>query len=121
MTFEQFKSSTMLTPVNHLAEIFLLAGDIHATLYTGSKAMHSEILNIFKEETGKFGKFSAAQNVKITLQRRFHKYMNDSSRQKQFEMFLGLMLYKNLPSIPIFPLKVGGFIHYQYNIYSLFY
>jgi hypothetical protein len=114
MTFEQFKSSTMLTPVNHLAEIFLLAGDIHATLYTGSKAMHSEILNIFKEETGKFGKFSAAQNVKITLQRRFHNYMNDSSRQKQFEMFLGLRLYKHLPSIPIFPLKVGEFIHYQY-------
>uniref|UniRef100_A0ACD5VYM2 Uncharacterized protein n=1 Tax=Avena sativa TaxID=4498 RepID=A0ACD5VYM2_AVESA len=106
MTFEQFKSSTMLTPVNHLAEIFLLAGDIHATLYTGSKAMHSEILNIFKEETGKFGKFSAAQNVKITLQRRFHNYVNDSSRQKQFEMFLGLRLYKHLPSIPIFPLKV---------------
>lgn len=106
MTFEQFKSSTMLNPVNHLAEIFLLAGDIHATLYTGSKAMHSEILNIFKEETGKFGKFSAAQNVKITLQRRFHNYMNDSSRQKQFEMFLGLRLYKHLPSIPIFPLKV---------------
>ncbi|VAI26413.1 unnamed protein product [Triticum turgidum subsp. durum] len=106
MTFEQFKSSTMLAPVNHLAEIFLLAGDIHATLYTGSKAMHSEILNIFKEETGKFSKFSAAQNVKITLQRRFHNYMNDSSRQKQFEMFLGLRLYKHLPSIPIFPLKV---------------
>ncbi|KAI4992426.1 hypothetical protein ZWY2020_051843 [Hordeum vulgare] len=106
MTFEQFKSSTMLAPVNHLAEIFLLAGDIHATLYTGSKAMHSEILNIFKEETGKFSKFSAAQNVKITLQRRFQNYVNDSSRQKQFEMFLGLRLYKHLPSIPIFPLKV---------------
>lgn len=109
----------MLAPVNHLAEIFLLAGDIHATLYTGSKAMHSEILNIFKEETGKFSKFSAAQNVKITLQRRFHNYMNDSSRQKQFEMFLGLRLYKHLPSIPIFPLKVGKLIHYQHLIYKV--
>uniref|UniRef100_A0A0D9V0Q7 Phosphoinositide phosphatase SAC9 n=1 Tax=Leersia perrieri TaxID=77586 RepID=A0A0D9V0Q7_9ORYZ len=106
MTFDQFKGSTMLAPVNHLAELFLLAGDIHATLYTGSKAMHSEILNIFKEETGKFSKFSAAQNVKITLQRRFQNYINDSSRQKQFEMFLGLRLFKHLPSIPISPLKV---------------
>ncbi|RCV39734.1 hypothetical protein SETIT_8G246900v2 [Setaria italica] len=106
MTFDQFKGSTMLAPVNHLAELFLLAGDIHATLYTGSKAMHSEILNIFKEETGKFSKFSAVQNVKITVQRRFHNYVNDSSRQKQLEMFLGLRLYKHLPSIPIFPLKV---------------
>uniref|UniRef100_K3YQ03 Phosphoinositide phosphatase SAC9 n=1 Tax=Setaria italica TaxID=4555 RepID=K3YQ03_SETIT len=106
MTFDQFKGSTMLAPVNHLAELFLLAGDIHATLYTGSKAMHSEILNIFKEETGKFSKFSAVQNVKITVQRRFHNYVNDRSRQKQLEMFLGLRLYKHLLSIPIFPLKV---------------
>ncbi|CAL5013070.1 unnamed protein product [Urochloa decumbens] len=106
MTFDQFKGSTMLAPVNHLAELFLLAGDIHATLYTGSKAMHSEILNIFKEETGKFSKFSAVQNVKITVQRRFHNYVNDSSRQKQLEMFLGLRLYKHLPSIPMFPPKV---------------
>jgi len=114
MTFDQFKGSTMLAPVNHLAELFLLAGDIHATLYTGSKAMHSEILNIFKEETGKFSKFSAVQNVKITVQRRFHNYLNDSSRQKQLEMFLGLRLYKHLPSIPMFPLKVGKLTHYQY-------
>ncbi|KAF8722092.1 hypothetical protein HU200_022728 [Digitaria exilis] len=106
MTFDQFKGSTMLGPVNHLAELFLLAGDIHATLYTGSKAMHSEILNIFKEETGKFSKFSAVQNVRITVQRRVHNYFNDSSRQKQLEMFLGLRLYKHLPSIPMFPLKV---------------
>ncbi|KAJ1271552.1 hypothetical protein BS78_06G135800 [Paspalum vaginatum] len=106
MPFDQFKASTMLAPVNHLAELFLLAGDVHATLYTGSKAMHSEILNIFKEETGKFSKFSAVQNVRITVQRRINNVMNDSSRQKQLEMFLGLRLYKHLPSIPMFPLKV---------------
>ncbi|KAG8045417.1 hypothetical protein GUJ93_ZPchr0008g11457 [Zizania palustris] len=106
MTFDQFKGSTLLAPVNYLAELFLMAGDIHATLYTGSKAMHSEILNIFKEETGKFSKFSAAQNVKITLQRRFQNYINDSSRQKQLEMFLGLRLFKHLPSIPVSPLNV---------------
>jgi hypothetical protein len=114
MTFDRFKASTMLVPVNYLAELFLLAGDIHATLYTGSKAMHSEILNIFKEETGKFSKFSAVQNVKITVQRRYHNYLNDNSRQKQLEMFLGLRLFKHLPSIPIFPLKVCKFTRYQY-------
>lgn len=106
MTFDQFKGSTMLAPVNQLAELFLLAGDIHATLYTGSKAMHSDILNIFKEETGKFSKFSAVENVKITVLRRYQNFMNDSSRQKQLEMFLGLRLYRHLPSIPMFPLKV---------------
>ncbi|OAY64186.1 putative phosphoinositide phosphatase SAC9, partial [Ananas comosus] len=107
LTFEQFKSSTMLVPVNQLADLFLLAGDIHATLYTGSKAMHSQILNIFNEDSGgKFSKFSAAQNVKITLQRRYQNVLVDSSRQKQLEMFLGLRLFKHLPSISLHPLEV---------------
>ncbi|KAJ4765502.1 hypothetical protein LUZ62_075877 [Rhynchospora pubera] len=111
MSFDQFKASTMLGPVNYLADLFLLAGDIHATIYTGSKAMHSEILSIFNEDAGsgggRFSKFSAAQaNVKITLQRRYTNVLVDSSRQKQLEMFLGLRLFKHLPSIPIYPLKV---------------
>ncbi|KAJ1684993.1 hypothetical protein LUZ63_016383 [Rhynchospora breviuscula] len=111
MSFDQFKAPTMLGPVNYLADLFLLAGDIHATIYTGSKAMHSEILSIFNEDVGsgggRFSKFLAAQaNVKITLQRRYTNVLVDSSRQKQLEMFLGLRLFKHLPSIPIYPLKV---------------
>lgn len=106
MTFEEFKRSTILFPVSQLADLFLLAGDIHATLYTGSKAMHSQILNIFNEEAGKFKQFSAAQNMKITLQRRYKNAVVDSSRQKQLEMFLGMRLFKHLPSIPIQPLNV---------------
>ncbi|XP_052172812.1 probable phosphoinositide phosphatase SAC9 isoform X1 [Diospyros lotus] len=106
MTFEEFKRSTILSPVSQLADLFLLAGDIHATLYTGSKAMHSQILNIFNEEAGKFKQFSAAQNMKITLQRRYKNAVVDSSRQKQLEMFLGLRLFKHLPSVPIQPLHV---------------
>lgn len=69
MTFEEFKRSTILSPVSQLADIFLLAGDIHATLYTGSKAMHSQILSIFNEDAGKFKQFSAAQNMKIKIGR----------------------------------------------------
>ncbi|XP_022140904.1 probable phosphoinositide phosphatase SAC9 isoform X2 [Momordica charantia] len=106
MTFEEFKRSTILFPISQLADLFLLAGDIHATLYTGSKAMHSQILNIFNEEAGKFKQFSAAQNMKITLQRRYKNAVVDSSRQKQLEMFLGMRLFKHLPSIPIQPLNV---------------
>ncbi|KAG2727625.1 hypothetical protein I3760_01G166000 [Carya illinoinensis] len=106
MTFEEFKRSTILSPVSQLADIFLLAGDIHATLYTGSKAMHSQILSIFNEEAGKFKQFSAAQNMKITLQRRYKNAVVDSSRQKQLEMFLGMRLFKHLPSLPVQPLNV---------------
>lgn len=105
MTFEEFKSSTILSPVSQLADLFLLAGDIHATLYTGSKAMHSQILSIFNEDAGKF-KLSAAQNMKITLQRRYKNVLVDGSRQKQLEMFLGMRLFKHLPSISVQPLHV---------------
>jgi hypothetical protein len=106
MTFEEFKRSTILSPISQLSDLFLLAGDIHATLYTGSKAMHSQILSIFSEEAGKFKQFSAAQNMKITLQRRYKNAVVDSSRQRQLEMFLGLRLFKYLPSVPIHPLHV---------------
>ncbi|XP_011037364.1 PREDICTED: probable phosphoinositide phosphatase SAC9 isoform X2 [Populus euphratica] len=106
MSFEEFKSSTILSPLSQLANLFLLAGDIHATLYTGSKAMHSQILNIFNEEAGKFKQFSVAQNFQITLQRRYKNVLVDSSRQKQLEMFLGLRLFKHLPSVPVQPLNV---------------
>ncbi|XP_028782790.1 probable phosphoinositide phosphatase SAC9, partial [Neltuma alba] len=106
MTFEDFKRSTILSPVSQLADLFLLAGDIHATIYTGSKAMHSQILSIFNEDTGKFKQFSAAQNMKITLQRRYKNAVVDSSRQKQLEMFLGTRLFKHLPSISLQPLHV---------------
>ncbi|CAN0916183.1 Probable phosphoinositide phosphatase SAC9 [Linum grandiflorum] len=106
MSFDEFKRSTILSPVSLLADLFLLAGDIHATLYTGSKAMHSQILSIFNEETSKFKQLSAAQNMKITLQRRYKNAVVDSSRQKQLEMFLGMRFFKHLPSIPIQPLNV---------------
>lgn len=109
MTFEEFKRSTVLSPVCQLSDLFLLAGDIHATLYTGSKAMHSQILSIFSDEAGKFKQFSVAQNMKITLQRRYKNAVVDSSRQKQLEMFLGLRLFKHLPSMPLQPLHVCNF------------
>lgn len=106
MTFEEFKRSTILSPVSQLADLFLVAGDIHATLYTGSKAMHSQILSIFNEDGSKFKQLAAAQNVKITLQRRYKNAVVDSSRQKQLEMSLGLRLFKHLPSVSLFPLQV---------------
>lgn len=109
MTFEEFKRSTILFPISQLADLFLVAGDIHATLYTGSKAMHSQILSIFNEEAGKFKQFSAAQNMKITLQRRYKNAIVDSTRQKQLEMFLGLRLFKHLPSTMIHPLRVCNY------------
>ncbi|KAK4800521.1 hypothetical protein SAY86_021008 [Trapa natans] len=106
MKFENFKRSTILSPVSQLADLFLLAGDIHATLYTGSKAMHSQILGIFNEDAAKSKQYSVAQNLKITLQRRIKNALVDGSRQKKLEMFLGMRLFRHLPSISFQPLKV---------------
>ncbi|OAE30181.1 hypothetical protein AXG93_4295s1360 [Marchantia polymorpha subsp. ruderalis] len=105
MTVEEFRDATLPSPIAAMAELFLLAGDIHAMLYTGSKAMHSHIINIFSDEVGK-GKRSAATNMAITLQRRFLNVLMDSSRQKQLEMFLGYRLYKYFPTLPGRPLQV---------------
>ncbi|KAH9305500.1 hypothetical protein KI387_009904, partial [Taxus chinensis] len=99
MTVEQVKRTTRLAPILALADLFQLAGDIHATLYTGSKAMHSHIIHMFNDETAKYKQFSAAQNMKITLQRRYQNVVVDSTRQKQLEMLLGMRRCKYLPSV----------------------
>ncbi|KAL8150339.1 hypothetical protein V2J09_020147 [Rumex salicifolius] len=106
LSFKEFKRSTVLTPLTQLSDLFVIGGDVHATLYTGSKAMHSQILGVFSEGRGKFKQFNAAQSMKITLQRRYKNVVVDSSRQKQLEIFLGMRLFKYLPSVPLTPLHV---------------
>ncbi|XP_024545394.1 probable phosphoinositide phosphatase SAC9 isoform X1 [Selaginella moellendorffii] len=106
MTADEFKLATLGAPVSMMAELFLLAGDIHAMLYTGSKAMHSHILQIFSEDAAKAKRTGAAQNVAITLQRRYLNVLVDNTRQKQLEMFLGMHRYQHFPSIPERPIQI---------------
>ncbi|KAL2622415.1 hypothetical protein R1flu_002620 [Riccia fluitans] len=105
LSVEKFRDATLPLPIAAMAELFLAAGDIHATLYTGSKAMHSHIINIFSEEVGK-GKRSAVTNMGITLQRRFLNVLMDSSRQRQLEMYVGYRFYKYFPTLSGRPLQV---------------
>ncbi|XP_024361756.1 probable phosphoinositide phosphatase SAC9 [Physcomitrium patens] len=104
MTVEEFRDSTISLPIAQMADLFLIAGDIHAMLYTGSKAMHSHIIEIFSDEAK--SKKSTAQNLAITLQRRYRNMLVDSTRQKQLEMFLGLRHHKYFPTLPDLPLQV---------------
>lgn len=106
MSVDEFKEATIPGAIAGMAELFLIAGDIHATLYTGSKAMHSHIIQIFSDEGGKAKTLSPAQNLAITLQRRFLNVVMDSTRQKQLEMFVGLRLNKHFQSLPDQPLQV---------------
>lgn len=66
--------------------------------------MHSHIIEIFSEEAK--SKKSTAQNLAITLQRRYRNMLVDSTRQKQLEMFLGLRHHKHFPTLPDLPLQV---------------
>ncbi|KAK6914470.1 SAC domain [Dillenia turbinata] len=92
--------------VSQLADLFLLAGDIHATLYTGSEAMHSQILSIFNEETGKFKQLSVAKNMKIMIQRRIKNVVVDSSVRSSWRCFWEWKLFKHLPTVLVQPLHV---------------
>lgn len=49
MGFEEVKGATLSAPLEAMSDMFMIAGDIHASLYSGSKAMHSHILHIFSE------------------------------------------------------------------------
>eukprot|EP00850_Spirogloea_muscicola_P007483 SM000038S14296 [mRNA] locus=s38:174165:181898:+ [translate_table: standard] len=106
LSVEALKARALAAPIAALAELFLIAGDIHALLYTGSKAMHSHIIQIFSEDPAKLRRANAASNVAITLQRRYLNMVVDSSRQRQLEAFLGLALPKIFPSLALRPLEV---------------
>eukprot|EP00899_Mesostigma_viride_P024869 jgi/Mesvir1/5567/Mv15589-RA.1 len=88
-----------------LADIFQIAGDVHATLYTGSKAMHSGILHVFGENM-RSKRATVASNVAISLQRRYLNIVVDDSRQQQLEMFLGMRFRKHFPSVAALPQMV---------------
>ena len=100
MTVYEFREATLPSPVSVLSGLFLSAGDVHATLYTGSRAMHSHILQIFSEESSSKSKqYAAAQNMRITLQRRYLNVIVDSTKQKQLEILLGLRQKKHFPTV----------------------
>ncbi|KAJ7535717.1 hypothetical protein O6H91_12G043500 [Diphasiastrum complanatum] len=101
LTFEEFKRVTLPRPISLLADLFILAGDIHATLYTGSRAMHSEIIQCLGKNASAHKKSSAARNLVISLQRRFTNIVLDAVRQRQIEMLLGLRRTEHFPSIPM--------------------
>ncbi|KAI5078715.1 hypothetical protein GOP47_0006386 [Adiantum capillus-veneris] len=99
LSVEDFKEATLPSPISLLSSLFLNAGDVHATLYTGSRAMHSQILQLFSEEASISKQYAAAQNMKITLQRRYLNVIMDSTRQKQLQMLLGLRRKRHFPTV----------------------
>eukprot|EP00898_Chlorokybus_atmophyticus_P001755 jgi/Chlat1/2580/Chrsp178S02444 len=104
--FEEVKVGILPSALGALAEMFQTAGDIHATLYTGSRAMHSSVIHLFSDQAQKHRRGAAATNMAISLQRRYLNMVVDSSRQAQLETFLGLRRSVHLPGVPAVPMQV---------------
>jgi len=71
-TVDDIRSGLLASSLSALAELFLVNGDTHAGLYTGSKAMHTGIMHLL--DTGKKkapGATGVASNLSISVQRRY--------------------------------------------------
>lgn len=102
-TFESFSRtvddvrSSLLPCVTHaLSELFALSGDLHAALYTGSRALNSGMTALLDPPGASRpgvrlgGAAGAASSIGISVQRRFVNLTLDSSRQLALEAFLGV-------------------------------
>ena len=82
------------------AEAFRLHGDVHSFLYTGSPAMHSQVLGLLtggaRLAAGGVGKL---QNLAVALQRRWNNTVSDGARQASLLLFLGLRLREQYPRL----------------------
>ena len=94
---EDVRSRLLPSVVNALTELFQLNGDVHAALYTGSRALNSGMMHMLDGSgTRRRGVVasspaaSTATQIGISVQRRFVNLTLDSSRQLAFEAFLGL-------------------------------
>jgi len=88
-----------------LMEQFKVEGDMNAMLYTGSRAMHSAILQQILPEPmqKKSGSTSStANNALLSVKRRYLNLVHDGHRQQQIEMFLGIHAARFFPSLSYF-------------------
>ena len=98
------------TTLAAMCDIFLANGDLHAGVYTASRAIHTAIFHLLdgsstsgKNKGERSGSSMASlSNLSISAQRRFLNMTQDATRHAQFEMLLGLNLARHFPS------RVGG-------------
>jgi hypothetical protein len=96
-TVDEMRSKMLPSVVHGLTELFQLNGDVHAALYTGSRALNSAMMHLLdgsgSRRRGGVSSSPAAATatqISISVQRRFVNLTLDSSRQLAFEAFLGM-------------------------------
>ncbi len=87
------------------SEVYLQNGDLHALIYTSTRASHTAMMHLLDSTTSIDGNSrfkssqSTASNLSISVQRRFVNLVSDGFRQTQFELFLGLRRKHYFPSL----------------------
>ena len=96
------------------SEVYLQNGDLHALIYTSTRASHTAMMHLLDSTTShdSNSRFkssqSTASNLSISVQRRFVNLVSDGFRQTQFELFLGLRRKYYFPSLVQDPLEEKG-------------
>jgi hypothetical protein len=76
-----------------LAEIYVNKGDVCATVYTNTVAMHTSALREFAQHLP-----AAPSNTKIIVERRIQNVLKDKHRQTSIEMYLGVNWHTYFPT-----------------------
>ena len=104
---DEVRGKMLPAALSAMCEIFLANGDLHAAVYTASRAIHTQIFHLLDGRSVKAGgsggssAYHAAaslSNMSISAQRRFLNMTQDVHRQQQFEMFLGAHRERHFPS-----------------------
>ena len=82
-----------------LMEQFKVEGDLNAMLYTGSRAMHSAILQQILPPERHVKSKSGIDSALLSVKRRYLNLVHDGHRQQQIEMFLGISICRYFPTL----------------------
>ena len=82
-----------------LMEQFKVEGDLNAMLYTGSRAMHSAILQQILPPDRHVKSKSGIDSALLSVKRRYLNLVHDGHRQQQMEMFLGISICRYFPTL----------------------
>lgn len=112
-TVKQVRELAMPALLSTWMELFQVMGDVNGMLYTGSRAMHSAILQQILPEAKQKQKSSTSatvNNAYLSVKRRYLNVVHDGYRQQQIEMFLGMKSYY-FPSLEAFAFKSPASVH----------
>jgi len=87
--------------LSSLMEQFKVEGDLNAMLYTGSRAMHSAILQQILPPDQHVKSKTGIDSALLSVKRRYLNLVHDGHRQQQIEMFLGISILRYFPTLNI--------------------